>query len=179
MTPPPVRLSQVIVEIEQHVARGGWDQPVRLYALVETADLVRREPALAEQLGLSAATVAPGALTPVEQEALPVDQPLDELLAGIAWPPAVLGCALVVERLMVPPDVEAELADCTEDPADLARKVADHPRRQDVRIAVGVLRDGSRETAIRLRSHDSDDAVLTGPDLVPNLAEALAATLED
>ncbi|KWW99355.1 hypothetical protein TH66_09885 [Carbonactinospora thermoautotrophica] len=176
MTTTPLHLSQVVLEIEQHVARGGWDQPARLYALVETAGLVRHEPALAERLGIPA-TVAPGELTPIEQEALPADRPLGELLAGIAWPPKVLGCALVVERLMLPPDVEAELAD--RDPADLIRKVADHPRRQEVRIAVGVLRDGSRQTTIRLRSHDSDDMVLTGPELVPNLAEALAMTLED
>jgi hypothetical protein len=30
---------------------------------------------------------------------------------------------------------------------------------------------------MRLRGHDSDDQVMSGPELVPALAEALAATL--
>jgi hypothetical protein len=45
-------------------------------------------------------------------------------------------------------------------------------------MIVGVLRDGTRHSALRLRRHDTDDEVLAGPDLVPALAEALAATFE-
>jgi len=56
--------------------------------------------------------------------------------------------------------------------------VGRHPERQDVRMAVGVLSDGTRQAAIRLRSKDSDMEVLSGPDLVPNLAEALLGTFE-
>src|SRR5215203_4419801 len=37
-------LDRVTLDIEQHAAASGWDQPPRLFALVETADLVRREP---------------------------------------------------------------------------------------------------------------------------------------
>jgi hypothetical protein len=168
-------LTQVVIEIERHAAQAGWEQPARLYALVDTADLLSREPQLAGKLGMDAASVGPAALTPVEQEALPADQGLDEVLAGIAWPAQVLGCALVVERLMLPPEVEAQLPDS----GDLASWVAAHPKKQEVRIVVGVLRDGSREAAIRLRNHDADTSVLSGPQLVPGLAEALAATLED
>jgi hypothetical protein len=40
----------------------------------------------------------------------------------------------------------------------------------------GVLRDGTRFGAVRLRTHDEDDAVLTGTDLVPTLCEVLALT---
>jgi hypothetical protein len=168
-------LTQVVIEIEQHAARTGWERPATLYALVETADLLREEPGLAGQLGIDPDAVRPGALTPVEQESLPQDRPLDEVLAGIAWPPRVLGAALVVERLMLPPAAEAELPDG----GDVASWVAEHPDRQEVRIAVGVLRDGSRDAAVRLRSHDEDVSVLSGPKLVPSLADALAATLEE
>ena len=46
-------------------------------------------------------------------------------------------------------------------------------------MAVGVLRDGSRAAVLRLRgSDDAPDERVTGPDLVPGLAEALLATLE-
>ena len=47
-------------------------------------------------------------------------------------------------------------------------------------MLVGVLRDGSRHATLRVRSNDgSEDDVVSGPDLVPLLAEALAATLAD
>jgi len=168
-------LTRVVIEIEQHAARDGWEQPARLYALVDTADLLSQRPQLADQLGIEVNSIGPGALTPVEQEPLPANKQLDDVLAGIAWPARVLGCAVVVERLMLPPEVEAQLPDS----GDLASWVAAHPDKQEVRIAVGVLRDGSRDAAVRLRSHDADSLVLSGPQLVPGLADALAATLED
>ena len=46
-------------------------------------------------------------------------------------------------------------------------------------MTVAVLRDGTRESALRLREKDAPTEVLTGSDLVPGLAEALAATFED
>lgn len=88
------------------------------------------------------------------------------------------GAALVIERVMLPPTAEAEMPDAG-DGVDLDAWAAVHPERQEVRIAVGVLRDGSRDCALRLRSRDSDDQVLSGPELVPHLAEALAQTLQD
>jgi hypothetical protein len=46
-------------------------------------------------------------------------------------------------------------------------------------MAVGVLRDGSREAVLRLRGKDgSEDERVTGGDLAPALSEALLATLE-
>jgi hypothetical protein len=76
---------------------------------------------------------------------------------------------------MLPPDAEAALPQG----GDVAAAAAAHPERKDVRMAVAVLRDGSRACALRLRDHDRDEEVLTGDDLVPHLAEALAQTLRD
>ena len=170
-----VTLDRLTLDLERHVAAGGWDQPPQLFALVETADLVRREPQLAEQLGLAAA-VDPGSLTPVDQGELPEHASLDELLGGIVWPPEVLGAAITVERLMVPPSVEQDMPP---EEGDALRWLAEHPDRQEVRLVVAVLRDGSRSCALRMRAHDDETSVLTGPDLVPGLAEALAETLAD
>ncbi len=39
-------LAAAVLELEGHHARAGWDQPARLYALVDTAQLVEQEPAL-------------------------------------------------------------------------------------------------------------------------------------
>ena len=46
-------------------------------------------------------------------------------------------------------------------------------------MTVAVLRDGARDSALRLREKDAPTEVLTGPDLVPGLAEALSATFAD
>ena len=135
-------LTQALIELEQHVARDGWDQATRLFALVDTAELIAAEPRLAAALA----------------------------------PETVDGAALVIERLMLPPSAQEQVPD---DQQDADAWVAAHPERQEVRIAVGVLRDGSRDCALRLRSKDKDDEVLSGADLVPNLVRALADTLQD
>ncbi|WP_189854736.1 PPA1309 family protein [Streptomyces poonensis] len=170
-------LTRAVLEIDEYASGLGWDQPARLFALVDTARLRAQEPALADQLGLGGESETSG-LTPVEQDEISADRPLDEFLGTIAWPDAVAGCALTVERLMLPPSAEASVPEGL-DEAGLAKWVARHPDRQEVRMTVAVLRDGARESALRLREKDAPTEVLTGPDLVPGLAEALVATFED
>ena len=165
--------NQVVREVERFVADQGWNQNPRLFALARTADLVKLEPALAEALGAQADD--PDSITPIEQETLDASKPLDEVLATTMWPDDVVGAALVLERLILPPEAEAALP--VDDEESLHRLIAEHPERQDVRMAVVVLRDGQRECAIRLKTHDDDASVLLGPDLIPRLAQALAATL--
>jgi hypothetical protein len=167
----PVALTRVVIEVERHVAAGGWDQPPRLFALAETTELLRREPGLLPMIGST--DVPAGSLTPIEQDALPADRALDEVIAGMVWPDEVVGCALVLERLVLPPTAEESMPE-----EDVQEWVEKHPQRQEMRIAVAVLRDGTRESALRLRNHDSEEAVLSGPDLVPHLAKALAVTFE-
>ncbi|WP_246234633.1 PPA1309 family protein [Streptomyces boluensis] len=170
-------LTRAVLEIDDYVAGIGWDQPARLFALVDTARLRTQEPGLAERLGLSGDAAA-GTLTPIEQDELPAGNPLDEFLGTIAWPDAVVGCALSVERLMLPPSAEASVPEGLGE-AELSKWVAEHPDRQEVRMTVAVLRDGARESALRLREKDTPTEVLTGSDLVPGLAEALAATFAE
>jgi hypothetical protein len=170
-------LTRAVLEIDDYAAGLGWDQPARLFALVDTEKLRAQEPSLSEQLGLDGGAPA-GALTPVEQDEIPADAPLDEFLATIAWPDVVAGCALSVERLMLPPSAEEAIPQEL-DEVGLAAWVAAHPERREVRMTVGVLRDGTRESALRLREKDTPAEVLTGSDLVPGLAEALRATFED
>ncbi|MFE2425135.1 PPA1309 family protein [Streptomyces sp. NPDC059373] len=168
-------LTRAVLEIDDYASGLGWDQPARLFALVDTAQLRTQEPGLADQLGLGEANA--GALTPIEQDELPAGTPLDEFLATIAWPEVIAGCAMTVERLMLPPTAEQSIPEGLDDAA-LAKWVAAHPERQEVRMTVAVLRDGARESAVRLREKDSPTEVLTGADLVPGLADALAATFE-
>ncbi|GLW44596.1 hypothetical protein Stsp02_02580 [Streptomyces sp. NBRC 14336] len=170
-------LTRAVLEIDEYASGLGWDQPARLFALVDTARLRVQEPNLAAQLGLEEEPENAG-LTPIEQDEIPTGKPLDEFLGTIAWPDAVTGCALTVERLMLPPSAEAQVPEDL-DEAALTKWVAKHPERQEVRMTVAVLRDGSREAALRLREKDTPTEVLTGKDLVPGLAEALAATFEE
>jgi hypothetical protein len=74
----------------------------------------------------------------------------------------------------VPPEAEADLPT---DPAEALAALAAHPDREDVRMAVGVLRTGESWCALRSRSHDDDTMVAGSPDAVPGLVSALAATL--
>ncbi len=111
--------------------------------------------------------------TPVEQDALP-DRPLDEALAGIMWPDGVLGCALVHEVLVLPPDAEQ----ARPLGADADRWAREHPDRREVRLAVAVLADGTSASAVRLRApQDRPDELLYGQDLAPHLRDALLGTL--
>jgi hypothetical protein len=168
-------LAAAVLEIEGHIAGDGWDQPARLYALVDTAALVAREPALAAAMGLDAAS-AQGSLTPVEQDPLAPDQPLELSLESIVWPPDVVGCAAVVERLVLPPDADRDIPADRESAEEFARE---HPDRQEVRIVAGVTRAGATYCALRLRAHDDDQSVVGGADLVPGLLQRLSATLDE
>ncbi len=168
-------LAAAVLEIENHIAEGGWDQPARLYALVETAQLVEHEPALASAMGLDS-SAARGSLTPVEQDQLSPERLLEQVLESIVWPPGVAGCAAVVERLVLPPDADQQIP---EDPASAEEFARDHPDRQEVRIVAGATRAGATYCALRLRAHDDNQSVVGGTDLVPGLLQLLTATLED
>lgn len=186
-------LVAALIELEHHVGAAGWDQPARLFALVLSDDLIAAEPELAVHLGIrgTADGHPPGALTAIEQEdfrtataAEPVEHGTDEVpeqltehdlpavLGRIAWPDTVTGCALSMERTFLPAGHEAELPT---DPEEAARVVAQHPQRQELRLVVGVLRDGTRHAVARLVSQP--DELLGGADLAPGVAEVLATTL--
>lgn len=182
--PAPSGLWRTVAEIERYVAADGWGAPLRLFALVRTNDALDRDPDLAFRLPANVVDEARADaehLTSVEQDGVPRIADLDELLGQLAWPDGVDGAALVVEKVLVPPDAEAEVraAISSDDEEGRARALAEHPLAEDVRIAVGVLRDGRHECAVRSRSKDSDGEVATGADLVPGLVSALQATLQD
>jgi len=165
-------LQAVVVEVESHVAEAGWDQPPQLFSLVETEQLLREQPQLTATMGLVAGI--PGTLTPVQQEPLG-DGPLDEQLGALVFGREVLGVILVREVLVLPPAAEASLAEVD----DAAAAAVGHPDRREVRLVVGVVRDGGRACVLRLRGTDGDaDERLGGPDLAPALADALLATLD-
>lgn len=171
-------LSETVREIEQHVATGGWDGPPRVFAILRTARALEATPELAEQMPELPTALEANQyhLLSVEQEDLPPASSLEELLGSLAWPATVDGAAVVVERVIVPPEAEVDMPD---DPDAAIAYLAEHPERQDVRLAVAVLRDGPSWCAIRTKANDDPTQVGLGPDLVPGLVEALHATFTD
>ncbi|MEJ5915177.1 PPA1309 family protein [Pseudokineococcus sp. 1T1Z-3] len=173
--PPLAPLERVALEVERHAASGGWGALPRVFALVRTAQALAADPALAGRLPadvVADARADPGHLTSVEQEELPEAADLEELLGRLAWPPAVAGAAVVVERSVLPPSTTLPA-----DPREALALLTSSPDREEVRLAVAVLREGGTGTAVRRREDDDDLRVVVDEDLAPGLAAALRATL--
>ena len=99
------------------MARGGWDGPVRVFALVRS-QVLAADPELAGHLPSDVSLQAaqrPESLFSVEQEGLPPAASVGDLLAQLAWPETVDGAAVSLERIAMPPEAEAEIP---EDPAE-------------------------------------------------------------
>ncbi|MDO5727187.1 MAG: PPA1309 family protein [Bowdeniella nasicola] len=170
-TPRQWALRVAVSEIDTHVATGPWDGPIRVFSLVDTKAALTDDPVFARELPeqiRSEAEASPAHFTAVEQEGLPQVDTLEALLAQISWPPAVAGAVVVVERIVLPPQAEAELGA----QASTAEYLA-HPDRDDVRMCCGVLRSEEHWCVLRLRKSNE---VVGGADLVPQLTSALLAT---
>ncbi len=160
------------------MAVSGWDQPVRVFALVRTAAALAADPDVAGLLEAAAVEEArrdPELLMVVEQEGLPAAADLEHLLAQLAWPESVHGAAISIERLVLPAAAQEE-ADAITDAAERLAFLQARPDREDIRMVVGVLRSGESWCALRSRTHDDDASVYQGEQLVPGLVEALATT---
>ncbi|GAA4392066.1 PPA1309 family protein [Tsukamurella soli] len=190
-------LGRAAAEAMEFVDPRGWGQPPQLFALVPTSLLAQSQPEWADMLDDGTE------LTLIEQEPLPGDPAgasaeLDHVLGTTTWPDEVVGCALVQEVLVLPPDAEADLDGALlaelhrsdpagSDPSDAdraAREVAhEHPGRRHARMCAAVLRDGQRITLLQLRPQDEDDPfahedILRADDMAPGLIDGLLATLD-
>lgn len=148
-------LPLAIREIDDYVNGFGWDAPVRLFALVDSAALDVPEVA-----------PSPTPLTAIEQDELPAADTIEDLLAQIAWPEQVDGCAVSVERVIVERDDATVIG-----PEDALHD----PDRRDVRLTVGVLRDGTSWCAVRFKGIDE---VIESADAVPGIIDLLRATFD-
>ncbi|MDO5080873.1 PPA1309 family protein [Buchananella hordeovulneris] len=174
-----IALVHAVTEIEQHVAQLGWDRSISVFALVQSAALLATSPELDAEMAAQLRTQLennPEHLTAIAQETADLGDDLGAVLAQLAWPPTVAGMAVTAERLVLPPQVEQ---DAPSEPTAREEFLLSHPQRQDVRLAVGVLRTGESWCAVRARAHDSDDAVGGGTELAPDLVAAALATFAD
>ncbi|NLG45914.1 PPA1309 family protein [Gordonia sp. (in: high G+C Gram-positive bacteria)] len=172
-------LGNALAQCLAYTADLPWGSAPTLFGLVPTQILAAQAPGLVDPDDDSS-------LSPVVQETHAAD--LEELLTTLSWPRPVVGCALVTEITLLPPDAEADLDAALEpllaDPtaADEAARqaAATHPGRQTARLAAGVLRNGKRVALLALKNDDGSQSgdLQTHPDLAPNLLDALAQTLQ-
>jgi hypothetical protein len=162
--PPAAPLGQLVREMERYVASGGWDQPTRLFALVD--------PSLDEVAVARPPADGTGAWAALEQSALPPHDDPVTLLARLEWPDEVTGAVIALETVMAGRDRALPA-----DPVAAREAAARDPGRQEARLVVAVLADGTAASALRWRAHDQDEDVSTGTDLVPVMTEALRSTL--
>lgn len=163
-------LQSAVDELESELASVGWGQPTRLFGLVSSDLLLTSEPELAAEIGAE-----PGTLTAIEQDGFDTEIPVPQMLARIAWPEAVVGAAVAIEQLVLPPSAEAELA-TDADPEDVAAAAARDERATQLRIIVAVTRDGAEDALLVLEDHETPIRGGAGERLVPRLADTLAET---
>ena len=121
-----IALANVVVDIEKGAARVGWDHAPSIYALVPTAMLLA-DPNLPSDIADQLRSGWDGSedhLSAIIQEDLDTDD-VEQVLAHLAWPEAVPGAAITVERIVVPPEVEDE---APEDPDEAMAFISNHWR---------------------------------------------------
>ncbi len=167
-------LRAVTNEIEAGAARLGWDKPPSIYALVQTQALLETPdlPADVEADLREAWDGTTTHLSAILQDSISDD--VEDVLPKLAWPETVTGAALTLERLVAPPEVEAQ---APEDPDEAAEFISNHPLSAEVRLTVGATRNGDSWCAIRTRDFDDPAHVVAGENLVPLLVEGLQNSL--
>lgn len=114
---PTPDLENVLRDLDRHVSTDGWDQPPRLFALVEEAH------------GISV----------VEQ---PWDSNGEDVLrdlARISWPTEVSGAALSVQRILEPEhDVRLTVGALRNQQVATALRYREHDQDAEVAIAADV-----------------------------------------
>lgn len=111
-------LEVVLRDLDRHVAGDGWDQPPRLFALVDRED------------GFSV----------VEQAWDSTGQDVISDLARIAWPAEVSGAALSVQRILEPDhDVRLTVGALRDQQVATAMRYREHDHDDEVAVAAGVL----------------------------------------
>lgn len=154
-----ILLHDVIRELDEHIANSGWDQPVQLFAIV-SGDSVSEE-----QLVASDTDESPQLL--FEPQGIDFsDGSIIDVLRTLGWDDAVQGLAIAAERII---SVE------NQDVSDLEHD--SYSTTQEIRVLAIALRTGETMNAIRYRSHDEPDDLLTGENLVPELNQALFGSL--
>lgn len=178
----PDDLGRTLREALDFVAPSGPDQPPTVFALVPTPVLAQLDPELVDPdddspLSLLAEDPLPAAGPGDDAEPYAA---LEEFLATASWPEPVVGAAVVLDIVVLPPDARADLSEQHQPP--LVRSAArNHPDSRSARLAVGALRGGPRLALLELvpESTDEPHELRTHPELAADLQDALSAALAE
>lgn len=166
LDPHDAGLAAAVLEVGRHVGPERLSSP-RWFALVETAAMLRSQPAfgaLLDDATREAAAADPHHLTPIELDDVDGgDDPLGAL-ADFSWPDIAAGAAVVCDLAAVTPADGSVGA--------VSRRLGAGP----VRAAVAARADGS--TWCSVRGAGRRDQAL-GPRLLPDLADALALSIRE
>ena len=146
-----------MLEAESYVNDKGWGGRPYLYALTEQLSTFASNSA--SSAGLQDARE--DALELVDQEWQLPGGDLMGSLAGVHWPPDVVGCVLVAELAALPP-MAAE--DFRVDPDGAGHWADPHPDSRPARLVVGVCRDGKHKCGLRIHGEDDMRLCADGAD---------------
>lgn len=138
-------LDHAVIEALCQSAEGPVAEPARLFGLTA-----------ADSRAVSSEVTDADELVLLEQEPLP-DRPLDDILARVAWPPAIAGCVLVMSNVTVPDLVEKTGTASSGSPCQLTGQ-----------LAVGVLRTGGPTVAFQ--PDGREEVLILPPELSPSEA---------
>ncbi len=169
-------LAAAVLEIESHIADGGWDQPARLYALVDTAELVRQRArpgarrwgSTSRGRGLADAGRAGPDRAGLRPRAVPRVDHLAARRGRLRGRGRAAGAAAGRRRPSAGgPDRADDVRPRAPGPPGGADRRGRHPRRCDVLCPAAARRTTTTSRCVG------------GADLVPGLLALLGATLED
>lgn len=186
----PDDLGRSLREALDFLVPNGPDHLPAVFALVPTPVLARMHPELVDpddDSTLSLLAEEPLARRPGDDGDTDAVEPyaaLEEFLATASWPEAVVGAAVVLDIVVLPPEAGLDLPEAAggaEPDAPRLRSAArDHPDARAARLAVGALRGGARLALLELVPDDPDEAreLRTHPDMAADLQQALATALD-
>ncbi|GAB26169.1 hypothetical protein GOPIP_092_00870 [Gordonia polyisoprenivorans NBRC 16320 = JCM 10675] len=186
----PDDLGRSLREALDFLVPNGPDHLPAVFALVPTPVLARMHPELVDPDDDSALSllaeepIAPRADDDGDTDDVEPYAALEEFLATTSWPEPVVGAAVVLDIVVLPPQAGLDLPEAAggaEPDAPTLRSAArDHPDARAARLAVGALRGGTRLALLELVPDDPDEAreLRTHPDMAADLQQALAAALD-
>lgn len=170
---PTAALAAAVLEIARHVEGEQLASP-RWFALVNAAQLLAQQPALAAVLGEESAAVMAGddlQLMSIELDEIAGQSSMDPLhaLEQVQWPDVATGAVLAGDLS----SDQWALRTSEDDPSPSAPTVADGTGT--LRIVVGALEDGTTWSALR---RAGEQQYTLGAALLPALTDALLESLQ-
>jgi len=152
-------LEIVIRELDAHISDAGWDQPVQLFAILSESPELAMDSEYLKNASQEQLFFEPQGIDFSDNSVI-------DVLRTLGWNEAVIGLAIAAERIISVEDKDAS-----------DYETQSYSATQEIRVMSIAMRDGRTLNAIRYRSHDNPEDLLTGAELVPELNQALIGSM--